>query len=295
MILVTGAGGLSGSIVIREFARQKTPVKALVRNRAKAVAFQGLPGVEIVEGDMLHPETLRAAFDGVDQVLMISSSSAQMVETQCTFIDAAQKAGLSRIVKFSGAESGIGFNAKSFRFTRMHEEIERYLERSGIAWTHLRPSQFMQVYLREAPSIVNAGAFYQALDNASLSPVDLEDVAKVAFGLLTTGGHEGKRYDMTGPEALTMPEIVERISQAIERAVRYVNVSPSERRHFLLWAGMPIYFADAMDEQASERRRCPESRISLGAHEMFGIKPTTFAEFAQKNAAVFRGSATQKQ
>ena len=295
MVLVTGAGGLSGSIVIREFARQKTPVKALVRDRAKAAAFKGLPGVEIVEGDMLRPETLHAGFDGVDQVLMISSSGAQMAETQCTFIDAAKQAGLMRIVKFSGAESGIGFNARNFRFTRMHEEIEGHLERSGIAWTHLRPSQFMQIYFREAPSIVNAGAFYQALDNANLSPVDLEDVAKVAFGLLTTSGHESKSYDMTGPEALTMSEIAERISQAVERPVRYINVSPAERRHLLLRAGMPAYFADAMDEQASERRRCPVSRISLGPHEMFGIKPTTFAEFAHKNAAVFRGSATHKQ
>jgi uncharacterized protein YbjT (DUF2867 family) len=289
MVLVTGAGGLSGSIVIREFARQNTPVKALVRNRAKATTFETLPTVEIVEGDMLHAETLRTALHGVDRVLMISSSTSQMVETQCTFIDAARKAGVSHIVKFSGAESGVGFNANNFRFTRMHEEIERYLESSGVAWTHLRPSQFMQVYLREAPSIVKKGAFYQALENVKLSPVDLEDVGKVAFGLLNSSGHATKSYDMTGPEALTMPEIAERISEAIEQPVRYVNITPAERRQALLNAGMPAEFADAMDEQTNERRRCPESRVSLAAHEMFGIKPTTFSEFAYRNAAVFRG------
>jgi uncharacterized protein YbjT (DUF2867 family) len=289
MVLVTGAAGLSGSIVIREFAQQNTPVKALVRDRARAKAFETFPTVEIVEGDMLRPETLRAALQGVDRVLMISSANSQMVETQCTFIDAAKRAGVSHIVKFSGAESGVGFKAKNFRFTRMHEEIERYLERSGIAWTHLRPSQFMQVYLREIPSIVKHGAFYQALENVKLSPVDLEDVAKVAFGLLNTNGHESKSYDMTGPEALSMPEIAESISKAIEQPVRYVDITQAERRQALLNAGISADFADALDEQANERRRCPESRISLAAHEMFGIKPTTFAEFARRNALVFRG------
>src|SRR5260370_28333509 len=159
MSLITGPTGWSGPAVWREFARQKEPVRALVRNRAKARAFETFPIVEVVEGDMLRPETLGAALDGVDRVLLISSSNERMLETQCMFIDAAKKAGVRHTIKFSGAESGVGFNQRNFRFTRMHEDIERYLERSGLAWTHLRPSQFMQVYLREAPTIVAESAF----------------------------------------------------------------------------------------------------------------------------------------
>ena len=291
MILITGAKGLSGSAVIREFARQKEPVRALVRNRANARAFETFPTVEVVEGDMLRPETLGAALDGVDRVLMISSSNERMLETQSMFIDAAKKAGVRHIIKFSGAESGVGFNQRNFRFTRMHEDIERYLERSGLAWTHLRPSQFMQVYLREAPTIVAESAFFLPMEYAKLSPIDVEDIAKVAFALLRHGGHEGKGYDMTGPQALTMTEIAEQISGAIGRTVRYVNVAPAERRRALLASGTPPYFADALDEQASERLKCSESRVSLGAHEAFGVRPTTFAEFARRNAAVFRGES----
>jgi uncharacterized protein YbjT (DUF2867 family) len=138
MILVTGAAGLSGSIVIREFLRQQQPVRALVRDRTKANWLDQLPTVEVVEGDMLRPETLGAALDGVDRTLMISTSSPQMVDTQCTFIDACKAAGVPHVVKFSGAESGIGFDPANFSFFAMHEEIERYLERSGLAWTHSR-------------------------------------------------------------------------------------------------------------------------------------------------------------
>jgi uncharacterized protein YbjT (DUF2867 family) len=121
--------------------------------------------------------------------------------------------------------------------------------------------------------------------------VDVEDIGKAAYALLRDGNHEGKSYDMTGPEALTMTEIAERISAAIGRTICYVNVSVAERRQALLAAGIPADFADALDEQAVERLKHPESRVYLGTHEALGIKPTTFAEFARRNAAAFRGEA----
>src|SRR5216683_5796615 len=285
MILVTGATGLSGSIVIREFARQTTPVRALVRTRAKSRALETLPTVALVEGDMLRPETLAAALHSVDRVLMISSSDPRMVETQCTFIDACKKAGIKHVVKFSGAESGIGFDPGKFRFVRMHEEIERYLERSGLAWTHLRPSQFMQVYLREVPTIVAESAFFLPMEDAKLAPVDVEDIAKAAFALLRAPEHEGKSYDMTGPEALSMTEIAEQISLAIGKTVRFVNISQAERKRALLAAGVPPYFADALDVQGSERRKGAEAVVHPETHATLQIRPTTFAEFALRNEA----------
>jgi uncharacterized protein YbjT (DUF2867 family) len=81
MILVTGATGLNGSAIVKEFSLNKAAVRALVRNRAKAGAIEILPGVEIVEGDMTRPETLGPALDGVDRALMISSSEPAMVST----------------------------------------------------------------------------------------------------------------------------------------------------------------------------------------------------------------------
>ncbi len=203
MILVTGASGLSGSAIIREFARQGAPVRALVRSRDKAASLRDLPRVDIVEGDMAKPGTLVAALDGVERALLISSAGPHMLETQCTFIDACKRAGVAHVVKFSGAESG--FDPAKFRFTRMHEEIEDYLEQPGLAWTHLRPSQFMQVYLREAPSIIGKGALFLPMEEVSLAPVDVEDIAKIAVALLCSEGHNGKSYAMTGHAARVRP------------------------------------------------------------------------------------------
>jgi uncharacterized protein YbjT (DUF2867 family) len=287
MILVTGAAGLSGSAVVREFARQGAPVRALVRSRARARALEAFPTVEIVEGDLARPETLRAALDGVDRALLISTADPQMVETQCAFIDTAKRAGVRHVVKFSGR--GASTDSR-FRFVRMHAEIERHLERAGLAWTHLRPGQFMPVYFREVRTIVAHDTIALPLADARLAPVDMDDIARVAFALLSGAGHEGRVYEMTGPEALTMTEIAAHISRAIGRTLRYVDVTPAEARRAWLAAGMPPAFVDALDELFGERRRGVESRVCLDAHEAFGIRPTTFAEFALRNAAVFRGA-----
>jgi len=292
MILVTGAAGLSGSAIIREFASHGEPVRALVRNRAKAGAFDLFPTAEVVEGDMHRPETLGPALKGVNRTLMISTTNPHMVETQCTFIDACRKAGVRHVVKFSGAESGIGFDPSKFRFTQMHEDVEDYLEQSGLAWTQLRPSQFMQVYLREAPTIAANGELRLPYENINLSPIDIADIAKIAFLLLRDAPrHEGKSYDMTGPEALTMTEIADRISRAIGKPVRYVGITREDRRRALLATGMAPENADALDEQTAERVRRPQSRVDLSTHERFGVRPTTFADFANRHSAEFRAKS----
>jgi uncharacterized protein YbjT (DUF2867 family) len=178
----------------------------------------------------------------------------------------------------------------------MHAEIEQYLEGSGVAWTHLRPSTFMQTFLREVPTILYDGTVNLPMADAKLSPVDIDDIARVAVALLRGTGYEGKRYEMTGPEALTMNEIVERISSAIDRPVRYVDTDPADYRNTLLAGGIPAYFADAMDELFSERRDgTDESSVDLSTHRVFGMTSTTFAEFVRRNADVFRGEAAPSQ
>ena len=198
MIILTGATGTAGSFIANEFVRERVPVRILVRNRAKAARLEKVPTVEIVEGDMSKRSTLGPALDSVDRVLMISAPVMDMVETQSAFIDASQAAGVRHMIKFSGLDARPD---TTFPFGLMHKEIEEYLERSGLAWTQLRPTGFMQEYLRETPSIIQDGAFYLALGDTKLNPIDLVDVAKVGFLLLRDGGHQGARLHMTGPEA----------------------------------------------------------------------------------------------
>ena len=285
MLLLTGATGAAGSFIANEFVRQQVPLRILVRDRAKAKRLENIPSIELVEGDMASRSSLASALDGVDRALMISASSMDMVETQCTFIDASKAAGVRHIIKFSGLDARLD---TTFPFGLMHKDIEQYLETSGLAWTHLRPTGFMQEYLREAPSIVHDGALYLALGEVRLNPVDLVDVGKIGFHLLRDGGHEGQRLHLTGPEALTMAEVAERISRAIGRPVRYVAISPEQRRQALIAHGIPAPIANALDKQVHERLKGGlESEVDLSTHKLFNIQPTTFMEFAKRNAESF--------
>jgi uncharacterized protein YbjT (DUF2867 family) len=288
MILLTGATGTAGSLIVNEFVQQRERVRILVRDKKKAIGLAKVPTVEIVEGDMSKRSSLGSALEGVDRVLMISGPRMDMVETQCTFIDACTAAGVRHVIKFSGLDAR---PETTFPFGLMHKEIEEYLEKSGLAWTHLRPTGFMQEYLREAPSIIHQGALYFALGDVKLNPIDLVDVAKVGFLLLRDGGHEGVLLPMTGPEALTMTEVAYRISRANGRTVRYVAVPPIARRQALIDNGIPPEFADALDRQVEERVKGGlESQVNLSTHKLFNIKPTTFLEFAQRNAEAFGGA-----
>jgi len=291
MILVTGAAGLSGSAIVKEFANNKVPVRALVRDGGKADAIAGLEGVEVVMGDMARRETVGPALEGVDRALLISSATPDMVETQTAFIDACKAMGVAAVVKFSGRESGIGFDAAAFPFTQMHEDIEDHLEQSGLAWTHLRPSQFMQVYLRSVPAIAGKGVLPLPHSDIALSPVDILDVAKIAFGVLTRPRFENASLDITGPEALTMAEIAETIGTVTGKPVHYEPIDPETHRRGMEAAGLPPFMIGALGKQAAERRRHPQSHVSLEAHRAFGVEPTRFEQFARRHAAQF-GSAS---
>jgi uncharacterized protein YbjT (DUF2867 family) len=286
MILVTGATGLNGSALVRVLSQRGVPVRALVRSPAKAAALTALPGVEIVEGDMARPETLVGALRGVERAMLISSSVPEMLDVQTNFIDAAKKAGVRHVVKLSGIMLELD---SPFRFARMHGEIEQRLEVSGMAFTHLRAGEFMPAYFRQVPSIVAKGALFLPMENARIASIDVGDIAEIAADTLTRAGHEGKIYPLTGPEALTMAEVAERLSAVTGKPIKYVNVPPEDARKAQLAAGMPPYLADALFELFAERRKGKEGTVSRVTETVFRRKPTPFAEFAARNAAIFRG------
>ena len=286
MILVTGATGLNGSELVRRLSARGIPVRGLVRNPAKAAALAALPNVEIVEGDMAQPETLNEALKGVDRAVLLSSSAPDMLEVQSNFIEAARKAGVKYIVKLSGIMPEID---SPFRFARMHGEIEQRLEASGLAYTHLRAGEFFPAYFRQVRSIVAKGALILPMEDARIASIDIVDIAEVAITVLTQSGHEGKIYPLTGPEALTMAEVAERLSTATGKPIQYINAAPEEAKQANLANGMPPYMADALFELFAERRKGKESQVSPIIPTVFGWQPTRFDEFAARNAAIFRG------
>jgi uncharacterized protein YbjT (DUF2867 family) len=286
MIAVTGATGTNGRALVERLSARGVPVRALVRDIARASALAALPHVELVQADLGRAETLAPALAGVDRAMLISSSDPAMLDVQSSFVAAARDAGVRHIVKLSGIMPDVD---SPFRFARMHGEIERRMEASGVAYTHLRAGEFMTAYFRQVPSIVGRGVLALPMADARIASVDVGDLADAAAHVLTTQGHEGKIYRLTGPEALTMTEVAERLTVAIGKPVRYVDVPPDEAKRAQLAAGFAPYLVDALGELFAERRKGKESVVYDDLATLIGRRGTTFAEFAAHNVAIFRG------
>jgi uncharacterized protein YbjT (DUF2867 family) len=195
---------------------------------------------------------------------------------------------VKHVVKLSGIMPELD---SAFRFARMHGEIEKRLEVSGMAFTHLRAGEFMPAYFRQIPNITARGAIFLPMEDARIASIDVGDIAEIAARVLTSGGHEGKIYPLTGPQALSMAEVAEQLTAATGKTIRYVNVPPEAARQAQLAAGMPLYLADALFELFAERRNGKEAKVWPDAAALLGRPPTSFDEFARRNAAVFRGEA----
>lgn len=107
----------------------------------------------------------------------------------------------------------------------------------------------MQVYLREAPAIAARGELLPPFENIELSPVDVEDIAKIAFTIMVGKDHESRTFEITGPEALRMAHIAAILSEAIGKPAHYRNISLKERRQALQDLGLPPFMLDARDRQ----------------------------------------------
>ncbi|WP_287457319.1 SDR family oxidoreductase [Leptolyngbya sp. UWPOB_LEPTO1] len=283
MILVTGATGSNGTEIVKRLTAQNVQVRAMVRNhdRAKEIA---LPNVEVVEGNFDRPETLLEALTEVDRAFLLTNSTEHAEAQQLAFVDAAKQSGVKHIVKLSQFAA----NADSpVRFLRYHAAVEAAIQASGMTYTFLRPNLFMQGLLNFRSTITSQNAFYAAIDNAKVSVVDVRDIADVAVAALTETGHEGKIYNLTGPQALTHAEMAEQLSAALNRQIAFVDIPSEAMRDQLLNIGMPAWQADGLIEDYAHYRRNEAAAIASGIEDATGKAPRQFKDFARDYATAF--------
>ncbi len=234
MIIVFGATGQTGGEVTRQLAAQGVPTRALVHNLEKGRMLEGLH-VEIVQVDLAQPETLEVALTGAEKVYFVATGPA--IQLSANVYSAAQHAGVRHIVRLSSSFM-VGLDAP-VQLDRWHAQAEQALERSGIAYTHLRPSFFMQNLLFLGAS----GTLALPMGDMRVNMVDYRDIAAVAVAALTGAGHEGQTYAITGPEALTFTEVAAKLTAAAGRTFTYVPVSEAEFAQRLIQAGRPAPLA----------------------------------------------------
>jgi uncharacterized protein YbjT (DUF2867 family) len=283
MILITSAPGNNANAVIRELTKAGVRVRALLRNPNSAGEIKG-PLVEVAVGDFLNPASLDAALQGVEKAFLIPPMDPRSVEMQVNFIRAAKRAGTRHVVKLS--VNGADVNSP-VRVARWHAEGEKELEASGIPFTHLRPNAFMQNLLGLAPTIVSQGEFYQPAADGKVSHIDVRDIAAVAAKALTENGHQGKTYVITGPEALSYDEVARKLSTALGKPVKYVNITPEDFKKSLLGWGIPEYMADGLNEFFAAIRAGYCAVVTNTVEEVAKRKPISFDDFVHDFAETF--------
>ncbi len=190
-ILVTGATGNVGSMLIPTLTNLGADVRALVRDESKA---QGLKdaGVEVVVGDLEKPDTLDAPFRGVDKVLLITPPNPNQVILTENGIQAAKRTGSPFIVRLlAGAVREMPRDLPPI--SGQHAETDGMLKASGLPYNIIRPHFFMQNTMMAAETVASEGVVYMAFKDGKVGMIDVRDVADVAVKVLTEDGHEAKR------------------------------------------------------------------------------------------------------
>jgi uncharacterized protein YbjT (DUF2867 family) len=280
MILVTGSSGVVGQELLKELIARGERVRAGYHSRPPAQ-----PGVEGARLDLATGEGLGPALEGVDAVFLLTGNMADQTGAELRVVTAARQAGVRRLVKLSVLNA----EGEAFYFARLHRPVERAIEQSGTPYTFLRPNGFMQNFVHYYGETIRAqGAFYLSCGDARVSFVDVRDIARVAALALTTDGHEGKAYDLCGPEALTHAEAASKLSAAAGRTVRYVDLSDAELTRAMVGMGIPAVYVDALIDLDRYYRTGEAGRVTTAVKDVTGRDPISFDQFAREYADVWK-------
>jgi uncharacterized protein YbjT (DUF2867 family) len=283
MILITGATGSNGQELIRQLTAAGQRVRALVRNPAKAANLKG-PNVELVAGDFAQTETLDAALQGIEKAFLLTPVAELCAQWQSAFIQAAQRAGVKHLVKFSAMAAD---PRAKIALLRLHGETDDLVRRSGLPFTILQPNSFFQNLLSLADTIKAQGKCYWPMKDARQSMVDIRDINAIAAKVFTSSGHEGKTYVITGPEALTFEQAAEELSVVLGRRIQYVDVPLSAAADGMRKSGMPEWNVRAVSELLDYFASGAVAVVTDTVSRLLGRPAISFDQFARDYRELF--------
>jgi len=280
-ILVTGATGNTGSALLTRLTERGASVRAMVRKQSDAAKLP--EGVAAVVADFDDAGSLAAALHGIGRAYLVTPSSEQAQAQQLRFADLAVQAGVNHLVVLSQLAAD---EHSPVRFLRYHAAVERYVQNLGIDYTFLRPNLYFQGLLAFTGSIAADNRFYAPIGDATVSAVDVRDIAAVAAAALTETGHERQTYTLTGPAALTHTEIAAALSAALGRAITFVDVSPDTFARSLEGILPPWQVAGLLEDYAHYSLG-EAAAVTPIVEQVTGKPPTDVAQFARDYAPRF--------
>jgi len=280
-LLVTGASGNLGKAVVAELRRLGAKaVIAATRTPGKLQELAAL-GVEEREADFDRPETLQAAFRGVERLLLVSTDSLHAPEVRIkqhrAAIQAAVGAGVEHVV-YTSLPNAHPTEGPSIPDDHFWTEVALF--ESGLYWTILRNNLYAEVILRFAHFALKTGKLVAATRSQGRSYVTREDCARTAAAVLLNS--TGKAiYDVTGPAAVTHEQVASVLSRLSGKSIQHVNVTPEEVEKGLVAAGIPQFAARSVRELDEETSRGYHAIVTTTVTNLTGREPVSVENFLQ--------------
>ncbi|PYE17968.1 NAD(P)H dehydrogenase (quinone) [Williamsia limnetica] len=235
---ITGATGQLGSLVITDLLERGVApgeIVAIVRDSAKAASLDER-GITVRVADYSDPAALRSALDGVDKLLLISSSEVgQRVAQHTNVIDAAEAAGVSLIAYTSVLKA----DTSGISLAPEHLATEERLAASTIPSVLLRNGWYWENYASALPQAIESGTLYGAAGDGRLAAASRADFAAAAAAVLTLDDQGGKTYELGGDERLTYAEFAKLIGEVAGKDVAYADLPENDYAAALAGAGLP--------------------------------------------------------
>jgi uncharacterized protein YbjT (DUF2867 family) len=280
--LVIGATGTVGRHVLHALLARGVPVAAL-SSRPDAV----LPaGVSRAVGDLRDPASLAPAMAGIERLFLLLPLVPDKAQLATNALAAARAAGVQHVVR----SSAIGADAASpVAISRLQGEIDAQVAASGIPYTLLRPSGFMQNYAGFGAAMIRAGRYFAAHGDGATGLIDAADIGAAAAAVLADPApHAGAAYTLTGSRAWTDAQAMAVIAAALGREVAYVAVPDAAARAALAPLGIPDAVLDWLDSLNASIRRGELAALTDDVQRLTGRAPTPFEDFVQRHLDAWR-------
>ncbi len=279
------SNGNIGNVVAATLAAQGHTVRLLVR-KPTAVA----DGLQLAVANAAEPDTLEAAFAGVDVFFFVSPLVENMVELAQNLIGAAQRAGVKHIVRSSAR--GASPDAP-ITMGKLHGQVEELIRQSGIPYSIVQPASFFQNLMANLETITTQKAFYGSAGDGKNAFVDVRDIAAVVVKTITEPGHAGKTYTITGSELMSNADQAAELSRQTGRTIRYIDQSRQEAYDALLGAGLSPWLATAYVELDEITRLGYVATATTDMETVTGTQPIRFGDFVRENLGAFQQAAVE--
>lgn len=226
MILLTGITGNIGSATAKGLLAKGITFRALVRDLDKAATWAA-QGVELVKGDLDDADIVKATLQGIDRTVLVMPNGEQQQRIECAFVNTAKEAGLAWLIKLSSPEAVRGTTSP---IPLAHIAAEDAIMASGMQWTFVRPSFYMQNFRGAIKAAQATGKLSMPMGQGTIAVTDANDAGLFLAKILTDSDptrHHGQCYDITGPDpVMTFDDVARIIGEVIGQPVVYDDCNP---------------------------------------------------------------------